>query len=113
MESKRQIIVSDADNTVTIQVVGSMDFSHYRQLHKLARKNRKKQGLRYVFDWSRTSHLHSSGIATLLNFSDWVTSQQGLIEFTNCGSNILQRLSQTGTLDRFAPALPMAQHPPG
>jgi len=111
MESKAQLIVSDADNSVTIKVVGSMDFSHYRKLHKLARKHRKKQGLRYVFDWSRTSYLHSSGVATLLNFNDWITSQQGYIEFTNCGSNILQSLSQTGTLDRFAPALAVTELP--
>jgi len=112
MESKAQIIVSDANDSVTIQVVGSMDFSHYRQLQKLARKHRGKQGLRYVFDWSRTSYLHGSGVATLINFSDWITSQRGHIEFTNCGSNILQGLSQTGTLDRFAPALSGAQLPP-
>lgn len=111
MESKPHIVVTTADDTVTIQVVGNMDFSVYRKLHKLARKHRKRQGLRYVFDWSRTSYLHSSGVATLINFSDWTTSQEALIEFTNCGSNILQRLSQTGTLDRFAAVSPVTQSP--
>ena len=111
MESKPRIIVTTADDTVTIQVVGNMDFSVYRKLHKLARKHRKKQGLRYVFDWSRTRYLHSSGIATLINFNDWITGQQALLEFTNCGSNILQKLSQTGTLDRFYPGLSATQSP--
>lgn len=106
MQSKAQIFVSTDVNTVTIQVVGSMDMRLYSQLHELVRTHRHRDGLRYVFDWSRTFYLHDSGVATLLKFGKWIAGQKAFMEFANCGSHILQSFSRTGTMEQFVPALP-------
>jgi anti-anti-sigma regulatory factor len=104
MESKAYILASSEDNTVTIQVVGSMDMRLYSQLHELVRTHRHREGLRYVFDWSQTFYLHDSGVATLLKFGKWIAGQQAFMEFANCGSHILQSFTRTGTMERFVPA---------
>jgi len=103
MDSKAKVLVSTAENTVTIQVVGSMDLRLYDLLYALAHKHRNEQGLRYVFDWSRTHHLHDSGVATLINFRKWISDQKAFMEFANCGAHILQGFSRTGTLEKFVP----------
>jgi anti-anti-sigma regulatory factor len=108
LESKAHILVSAEGDTVTIRVEGSMDLRIYHQLQALARRHRSRQGLRYVFDWSQTSQLHDSGVATLINFREWIAEQNAVMEFVNCASHIHHGFLQSGALKEFVAHLPKA-----
>lgn len=108
MESKIHVQESPEENSVTIRVDGSMDLTLYGRLREIATQFADRHGLRYIFDWSLTRHLHDSGVAVLVELSRWVAGQNGAIECVNCGPHILSSFRRTGMLGKF-PLSPFPQ----
>jgi len=78
---------SDGDNTLTIRVEGTFDFSSHSDF-RAAYKSQNKAGINYRVDLSKTEYMDSSALGMLLMIKEHAEVNRGTVTLYRPSSEI-------------------------